>query len=91
MVNNLPIELHAIDPVVGKYSSLGPGTKHMDRNQKHIETGDKNHIAKNDLDLAAFWHDNAYSKNKTAPDRKESDLKLIDDAWKIAQNKNKNG
>ena len=30
-VNNFPIELHLFDPVVGKYSACGPGTKHKER------------------------------------------------------------
>ena len=43
-VNNLPIELHLYDPVVGKYSACGPGTKHKDRIEKYIQTGDTSHI-----------------------------------------------
>ena len=90
-VNNLPFELHGWDPYEGKYSSLGPGTNHKERLEKYIETGDRSVIAKNDLDLAAFFHDNAYSKYKNASQRKESDMKLIDDAWAIANDESKDG
>ncbi len=30
-VNNLPIELHLADPIVGTYSACGSGTKHEER------------------------------------------------------------
>lgn len=91
LVNNLPFELHGWDPNVGKYSSLGPGTNHKDRIDQYIKTGNKNYIAKNDLDLAAFFHDNAYSKFDNATDRRESDLELIKQSKRIANNNSYGG
>ena len=37
-VNNLPIELHLFDPVVGKYSACGPGTKHKERTKRYMSS-----------------------------------------------------
>ena len=85
IANKLPFELHGWDPNVGKYSSLGPGTNHKDRIEQCITTGDKNYIGKNDLDLAASFHDNAHSKFDNATERKKSDLELIRQSRKIAE------
>ena len=90
-VNNLPIELHLFDPVVGKYSACGPGTKHKDRIEKYIQTGDTSHIYKNELDKYCFYHDSAYDKYKDVPNRQVADKKLMDGAFKIASDESKSG
>ena len=90
-VNNLPIELHLYDPVVGKYAACGPGTKHKDRTEKYIQTGDTSHIFKNELDKYCFYHDNAYDKYKDVPNRQIADKKLMDGALSIASDQSKNG
>ena len=51
-VNSLPFELHLVDPIVGKYSACGPGTKHKERIKKFLETKDVTNLYKNDLDKA---------------------------------------
>ena len=33
-INNLPVELHLYDPLVGHYSACGPGTRTADRIKK---------------------------------------------------------
>ncbi len=48
-VNNLPIELHLADPIVGTCAACGPGTEHEERLQKCNQTGDTQHIFKNEL------------------------------------------
>src|SRR6266487_1285999 len=83
-VNNLPIELHLLDPVVGGYSACGPGTKHKDRIEKYIQTGDTSHIFKNELDKYCFYHDSVYDKYKDVSNRQVADRKLMDGAYQIA-------
>ena len=90
-VNNLPIELHLYDPVVGKYSACGPGTKHKERIEKYIQSGDTSHIFKNELDKHCFYHDSAYDKYKDVPNRQIADRKLMDGAFQIASDESKNG
>jgi hypothetical protein len=90
-VNNLPFELHLIDPIVGKYSACGPGTKHQQRIQKYIETGDTSNIFKNELDKACFYHDSSYSKYKDVPNRQIADRQLMDQAIIIAKDETKDG
>ena len=90
-VNNLPFELHLFDPVVGKYSACGPGTKHKERIEKYIQTGDTSHIFKNELDKHCFYHDSAYDKHKDVPNRLVADRKLMDGAYQIASDGSKNG
>ena len=38
-VNSLPFELHLMDPLVGKYSACGPGTKHKEVPRKRTSAG----------------------------------------------------
>ena len=90
-VNNLPFELHLMDPNVGKYAACGPGTKHYERIQKYIKTGDTSHIFKNKLDKACFYHDSAYSKFKDVPNRHIADKQLIGQALRIANDENIDG
>ena len=42
------------------YSACGPFTKNKQRIQKFMQTGNTNHINRNDLDKACFQHDMAY-------------------------------
>ena len=42
-------ELHLVDPIVKKYSACGPFTKHTQRIQVFLNTGNLSYIYKNDL------------------------------------------
>ena len=55
------------------YSACGPFTKHKQRIQKFMQTGDKNYIYKNELDKACFQHDAAYSDSKDLTKRTAAD------------------
>lgn len=90
-VNNLPFELHLMDPNVGRYAACGPGTKHYERIKKYIETGDTTNIFKNELDKACFYHDSAYSKFKDVSNRQVADKKLMDQAIGVANNESIDG
>ena len=46
------------------YRACGPVTKHHDANHKKKETGDLEHIYKNELDKASFVHHAAHSDSK---------------------------
>ena len=46
------------------YSDCGRFTKHKERIQKFMQTGDTKYIYKNELDKAYFPHDTAYSDSK---------------------------
>ena len=74
-----------------KYSARGPFTKHRQRIQKDIETGDTRYIYKNNLDKACFRHDMAYNKYKAFERRTQSDKVLKDKAFKIASDPNYDG
>ena len=43
-------EAHLKDLKVGTYSACGPFTRHKDRINKFIQTGDTNYMYKNELD-----------------------------------------
>ena len=58
------------------YSACGPFNKNKERIQKFKETGDTNHIYKNELDKACFQHDMAYGDFKDLPRRIASDKVL---------------
>ena len=67
-------EMHLKDLKVGTYRACGIFTRHRDRINKFIQTGDTNYVYKNELDKACFAHDAAYSdfkdiKNRTAADK----------------------
>ena len=68
------------------YSACGPFTKHRDRIDKFVNTGDTRFIYRNDLDKACFQHDSAYSDSKDLVKRTQSDKILIDKAFNIAKN-----
>ena len=84
-------ELHLVDPIVKKYSSCGPFTKHAKRIQDFLNTGKLNYIYKNDLDKTCFQHDIAYNKYKESEKRTQSDRVLKDKAFKITINQKYNG
>ena len=60
-------------------------TKHCKKIQKFRETGDLNHIYKNELDKAFFAHDAAYFESKDLSKRIVSDKVLKDKAYEIAK------
>ena len=72
--DNFMPETHLKDLKVGTYYACGPFTRHKDRTNKFIQTGDTDYIYKNELDKACFAHDAAYNdfkdiKNRTAADK----------------------
>ena len=86
-VNSLPFELHLMDPLVGKYSACGPGTKHKERIKKYLQTGDVTNLFVNKLDAACFDHDKGYAAVRDVAGRKPYDQKLIEDTEKIVNDK----
>ena len=78
-------EMHLKQPGF-TYSPCGPFTKNKKRIQKFKETGDTNHIYKNELDKACFQHDMAYGDFKDLARRAASDKVLRDKAFNIAKN-----
>ena len=68
------------------YSVCGPFTKHKQRIQKFMLTGDTNYIYRNELDKACFQHDAAYSDSKDLTKTTQSDKALKDKAFEIANN-----
>ena len=68
------------------YSACDPFTKHKQRIQKFMQTGDTNYIYRNELDKACFAHDAAYSDSKDSAKITQSDRALKDKAYEIASN-----
>ena len=68
------------------YSACGPFTKHKERINKFMNTGDTRFIYRNDLDKASFQHDSAYSDSKDLVKGTQSDKVLRDKAFNIAKN-----
>ena len=66
------------------YSACGSFTKHKQRIQKFMQTGDTNYIYKNELDKAYFRYDAAYSDSKYLTKRTAADKVLKNKAYKIA-------
>ena len=60
------------------YSACGPFTRHKQRIQQFMQTGDTNYIYKKELDKACFAHDAAYSDSKDLIKRTQSDKILRD-------------
>ena len=77
-------EMHLRQPQF-TYSACGPFTKHKQRIQKFKETGNTNHIYKNELDKACFAHDAAYSDSKDLTKRTVADKILRNRAFNIAK------
>ena len=84
-VNNFMPEAHLKDLKVGTYSACGPITRHKDRINKFIQTGDTNYIYKNELNKACFAHYAAYIDFKDIKNRTAADKILRDKAYKIAK------
>ena len=68
------------------HSACGPFTKHKERTNKFMNTGDTRFIYRNDLDKACFQHDSAYTDSKDLVKRTQSDKILRDKAFNIAKN-----
>ena len=83
-------EMHLREPGF-TYSACGPSTKHKERINKFMNTGDTRFIYRNDLDKACFQHDSAYSDSKDLVKRTQSDKVLRDKAFNIAKNPKYNG
>ena len=79
-------ELHLVDPIVKKYSSCKPFTKHTQRIQDFLNTGKLSYIYKNYLDKACFQYDMTYNKFKDLEKRTQSEIVLKNTALKIASN-----
>ena len=78
-------EMHLRQPGF-TYSACGPFTKHKERINKFMNTGDTRFIYRNDLDKACFQHDSVYSHSKDLVKRTQSDKILRDKAFNIAKN-----
>ena len=65
-------EMHLRQPGF-TYSTCGPFTKHKERINKFMNTGDTRFIYRNDPDKACFQHDYAYSGSKDLVKRTQSD------------------
>ena len=70
-------EMHLRQPGF-TYSTCSPFTKHKERIQKFMQTGDTNYIYRNELDKACFAHDATYSDSKNLAKRTQSDKVLKD-------------
>ena len=78
-------EMHLRQPGF-TYLACGPFTKHKQRIQKFMQTGDTNYICRNELDKACFQHDAADSYSKDLVKRTQSDKVLENKAFAIANN-----
>ena len=77
-------EMHLRQPQF-TYSACGPFTKHKQRIQKFMDTGDTNYIYKNELDKACLAHYTAYSDRKDLTKRTTVDKILRNKAFNIAK------
>ena len=77
-------EIHLRQPQF-THSACGPITRHEERIQKFIETGDTNYIYMNELDKACFTHDAAYSDSKDLTKRTIADKNFKNRAFDIAK------
>ena len=73
------------------YSACGPFTKHKEKINKFMKTGDTRYIYRSKLDKAYFQHDAAYSESNDFAKRTASDRILRDKAFNIANNPRYNG
>ena len=78
-------ETHLKDLKVGTYSACGRFTRHKDRINKFIQTGNTNCIYKNELYKACFAQDTAYNDFKDIKNRTAADKILRDKAYEIAK------
>ena len=77
-------ELHLKQPRF-TYSVCRSFTKHRERIKKFRETGNLEHLYRNELDKACFAHDAAYSDSKDLAKRTISDKILKNRAYEIAR------
>ena len=82
-------EMHLKQPGF-TYSTCGSFNMHKQRIQKFMQTGDTNHIYKNESDKACFAHDAAYSDSKDFTKRTAADKILRDKAYETAYNPKNN-
>ena len=75
-------EMHLRQPRF-TYSACGPFTKHKEKIEKFMKTGNTDFIYKNELDKACFQHVMAYGKSKDLVKGTQSDKVLRDKAFKI--------
>ena len=68
------------------YSACGTSTKSKEQIQKFKETGDRNYIYKNELDMDSFQHEMTYGDFKDLKRRTFSDKFLTDKTFTIAEN-----
>ena len=68
------------------YSACGLFTKHKQRIQKFMQTGDTNYISKNELEKACFAPDAAYSDSKDLAKGTAADKSLRNKAFEIENN-----
>ena len=78
-------EMHLRQPR-STYSACGLFTKHKQRIQKYMQTGDTNCIYRNELDKACFQHDAANSDSKDLVKRTQSGKVLKEKSFAIANN-----
>ena len=79
-------ELHLKQPRF-TYSVCRSFTKHRERIKKFRETGNLEHLYRNELDKACLAHDAAYSDSKDLAKRAISDKVLKGRAYEIARNR----
>ena len=82
---NLSLKLNLKQPSF-TYSACGPYTKNKERSEKLMQTGNTEHIYKNDLDKACFQDDMTSGKFKDLNKRTQSDKFLRDKVFEIASN-----
>ena len=78
-------ELHLKQPRF-TYSACGSFTKHRERIRKFRETGNLEHLYRNELDKAFFAYDAGYCDRKDLAKRTISGKILKDRAFEIARN-----
>ena len=78
-------EMHLKQPGF-TYSACGPFTKNKERFEKFMQTGNTDHIDKNDLGKTCFQHEMAYGKFKDLAKITQSDKVLRDKAFEIESN-----
>ena len=83
-------QLHLKQPIL-TYSACWKFTKHREKIQKFRETGNLNHLYRNELNKICFAHDATYSDSKDLPRRTISDNILKDRAYQIARNRKCDG
>ena len=83
-------EMHLKQPGFN-YSACVPFTKHRERIQNSIPTGNLKDLYKNELDKACCAHDEAYADSKDLIKRTKSDKVLKYKAFEISNNPRHNG